>query len=161
MQELYLDHHPWLQSLLRKRLGNREDAADLAHDTFVRVMRSELSPTDLCEPRGFLATVARGLVADLFRRRTLEQAYLEYLVALPEEQAPSPEDQAQAQQALLEVDALLARLAHQGAAGVFAGAAGRAALCRNRPAPGHIAPHGEQLPDARHGALLPGLGLRG
>lgn len=100
MQELYLDHHPWLQSLLRKRLGNREDAADLAHDTFVRVMRSELSPTDLCEPRGFLATVARGLVADLFRRRTLEQAYLEYLVALPEEQA-------QAQQALLEVDALL------------------------------------------------------
>ncbi len=90
MQELYLDHHPWLQSLLRKRLGNREDAADLAHDTFVRVMRSELSPTDLCEPRGFLATVARGLVADLFRRRTLEQAYLEYLAALPEEQAPSP-----------------------------------------------------------------------
>lgn len=103
MQELYLDHHPWLQSLLRKRLGNREDAADLAHDTFVRVMRSELSPTDLCEPRGFLATVARGLVADLFRRRTLEQAYLEYLVALPE-------DQAQAQQALLEVDALLRAL---------------------------------------------------
>ena len=37
----------------------------------------------------------------------LEQAYLEYLAALPEEQAPSPEDQAQAQQALLEVDALL------------------------------------------------------
>lgn len=110
MQELYLDHHPWLQSLLRKRLGNREDAADLAHDTFVRVMRSELSPTDPCEPRGFLATVARGLVADLFRRRTLEQAYLEYLVALPEEQAPSPEDQAQAQQALLEVDALLRAL---------------------------------------------------
>ncbi len=103
MQELYLDHHPWLQSLLRKRLGNREDAADLAHDTFVRVMRSELSPTDLCEPRGFLATVARGLVADLFRRRTLEQAYLEYLVALPE-------DQAQAQQAQLEVDALLRAL---------------------------------------------------
>lgn len=61
-------------------------------------------------PRGFLATVARGLVADLFRRRTLEQAYLEYLVALPEEQAPSPEDQAQAQQALLEVDALLRAL---------------------------------------------------
>ena len=81
MQELYLDHHPWLQSLLRKRLSNREDAADLAHDTFVRVMRSELSPADLREPRGFLATVARGLVADLFRRRTREQASQEYLGA--------------------------------------------------------------------------------
>ena len=84
---------PWLQSLLRKRLGNREDRGGPGARHLVRVMRSELSPTDLCEPRGFLATVARGLVANLFRRRTLEQAYLEYLVALPEEQA-LPSDQA-------------------------------------------------------------------
>ena len=42
MHSLYQNHHPWLESLLRKRLGNRDDAADLAQDTFVRLLRSPL-----------------------------------------------------------------------------------------------------------------------
>lgn len=107
MHTLYQDHHPWLQSYLRKRLGNRDDAADLAHDTFVRLLRSDVPLSDLREPQHYLATVARGLMVDFLRRRTLEQAYLDYLTALPEDLAPSPEEQAIVQQALLEVDRLL------------------------------------------------------
>lgn len=104
---LYQDHHPWLQSLLRKRVGNRDDAADLAQDTFVRVLRSDVPLEDIREPQRYLATVARGLVADFFRRRTLEQAYLDYLAVLPEDLAPSPEEQAIVQQTLIDVDRLL------------------------------------------------------
>ncbi len=33
---LYVQHHGWL----RRRLGNPADVADLAHDTYVRVMES-------------------------------------------------------------------------------------------------------------------------
>ncbi|SFD99563.1 sigma-70 family RNA polymerase sigma factor [Paracidovorax konjaci] len=107
MHTLYQDHHPWLQSLLRKRVGNRDDAADLAQDTFVRVLRSSVPLEDIREPQHYLATVARGLVADFFRRRTLEQAYLDYLTTLPEALAPSPEEQAQHQQALCALDRTL------------------------------------------------------
>lgn len=110
LQSLYLDHHTWLQSLLRKRLGNRDDAADLAHDTFVRVLRSDTPVEDIREPQRYLATVARGLVADFFRRRSLEQAYLDYLAVLPEDMAPSPEEQAIMQQTLINVDRMLGSL---------------------------------------------------
>jgi len=34
---LYRDHHGWLQGGLRKRLGDREHAADVAQDTFLRL----------------------------------------------------------------------------------------------------------------------------
>jgi len=94
VHSLYQNHHPWLESLLRKRLGNRDDAADLAQDTFVRLLRSPVPQQDIREPRRYLATIARGLVTDLFRRRTLEQSYLDYLAQLPQSLAPSPEEQA-------------------------------------------------------------------
>jgi RNA polymerase sigma factor (sigma-70 family) len=104
---LYQDHHSWLQSLLRKRLGNRDDAADLAHDVFMRVLCSPVSTHDIREPQRYLATLARGITADFFRRRTLERAYLDYLAVVPEALAPSAEEQAAVRQALLEVDRML------------------------------------------------------
>ncbi|MDZ4357508.1 MAG: sigma factor, partial [Variovorax sp.] len=35
---LYGDHHGWLQGWLRRRLGSACDAADLAHDVFMRLL---------------------------------------------------------------------------------------------------------------------------
>lgn len=107
MHSLYQEHHPWLQSLLRKRLSNREDAADLAQDTFVRLLRAPLPQEDIRDPRRYLATIAKGLTADLFRRRSLERDYLEYLATLPQGLAPSAEEQLIVQQTLLEVDRML------------------------------------------------------
>lgn len=107
MHSLYQDHHPWLQSLLRKRLSNREDAADLAQDTFLRLLRAPVPQDEIREPRRYLATIAKGLVTDLFRRRALERAYLDYLAGLPQALAPSAEEQLALQQTLLEVDRLL------------------------------------------------------
>ena len=52
---LYRDHHAWLQHWLRRRLGNVGDAADLAHDTFARILDSRL-PAVLHEPRAYLTT---------------------------------------------------------------------------------------------------------
>ncbi len=90
LRTLYSDHHGWLNGWLRSTLGNAADAADLAQDTFVRLLnRSEL--LELNAPRAFLRTVARGLVIDHWRREELERAYLEALAHLPEHETPSPE----------------------------------------------------------------------
>lgn len=90
---LYRDHHHWLVDWLRARLGNEADAADLAQDTFLRIVArkraADISP--LREPRKYLATIAKGLVVDHWRRRNLEQAYLAALAAQPEPVAPSSE----------------------------------------------------------------------
>ncbi|WP_214509062.1 sigma-70 family RNA polymerase sigma factor [Pseudomonas brassicacearum] len=103
---LYSDHHGWLQGWLRKRLGNTFDAADLAQDTFVRVIKARTA-LDIREPRPYLSMIAKGLLIDLFRRRSLEQSYLEVLAAIPQEQHPSLEEQAIMLQALMEIDRLL------------------------------------------------------
>ncbi len=103
---LYREHNGWLRGWLRQRLSNSADAADLAQDTFVRVLLAR-SAEGLREPRHYLATVARGLVIDLYRRRSLEQAYLEVLAAQPERYAPSAEARTEILDSLLAIDRLL------------------------------------------------------
>lgn len=106
VQSLYSDHHGWLYNWLRGRLGNAADAADLAQDTFVRVLMAK-SAGVIREPRHYLQTIARGLVIDLYRRRSLERAYLEALALLPEAVQPSLEEQALLLEALTEIDRML------------------------------------------------------
>lgn len=104
--ELYRGHHGWLLGWLRQRLGCPQNAADLAQDTFVRLLgQRELRP--LREPRAFLATVARGLLIDHYRRASLERAYLEALANLPTQEVPSPETRELILETLLEIDRLL------------------------------------------------------
>lgn len=78
VQSLYQTHHQWLCGWLRQRLGCVDNAADLAQDTFIRVI-TQRKATELREPRAYLSTIARSLMIDMFRRRYLEQAYLETL----------------------------------------------------------------------------------
>jgi RNA polymerase sigma-70 factor (ECF subfamily) len=106
VNDLYCDHHGWLKGWLSKRLGNTFDAADLAQDTFVRVIKAR-SALEIREPRPYLSMIAKGLLVDLFRRRSLEQSWLDALAAMPEAQQPSLEEQAILLQALVEIDRLL------------------------------------------------------
>ncbi|MET0124760.1 sigma-70 family RNA polymerase sigma factor [Pseudomonas caspiana] len=103
---LYVDHHRWLCAWLRKRLGCVDHAADLAQDTFIRVLTQRKGP-ELREPRAYLSTVARSLMIDSFRRRALEQAYLETLAARPELLDISPETRLLIIETLVEIDRLL------------------------------------------------------
>ncbi|MBK4989194.1 sigma-70 family RNA polymerase sigma factor [Pseudomonas sp. S36] len=106
LEDIYVSHHGWLQSWLRQRLKNAEDAADLAQDTFVRVMQRRQMYT-VHEPRPYLRTIARGLVIDLWRHRDIERAWLETLAHLPEDQVPPPEVGLLAIEALVAIDRLL------------------------------------------------------
>lgn len=106
---IYSDHHGWLQSWLRRKLGDAHQAADLAHDTFVRLMSGQRTSFG-AEPRALLAHIAKGLVVDHWRRQDVERAYLEAVAHLPEPQVPSVESQFLIVEALLRIDAMLARL---------------------------------------------------
>ena len=109
---LYSEHHGWLYGWLRGKLGNRAEAADLAQDTFLRLLgKREVTPlAPLREPRGYLATIARGLLIDRYRRQALEQAYLEALAQQAEATSISAETHAIIIETLLAIDRLLDRL---------------------------------------------------
>lgn len=108
---LYSTHHGWLRGWLQRRLNCSDQAADLAQDTFVRVLLRPQALAGLREPRAYLTTIAKGLLTDHWRHQALERAYLETLAALPEPMAPSPEERLLWLEALQEIDALLDGLA--------------------------------------------------
>ena len=110
LQRLYSAHHGWLRLWLRRQLGCSEQAADLAQDTFLRILARERELNLLREPRAYLATIARGLLINHWRRQAIERAYLEALARQPEAVAGSPQEQAEVVETLLRVDAMLARL---------------------------------------------------
>jgi len=110
LESLYCSHHGWLLGWLRRRLGDSFDAADLAHDTFIRLMRAPRQFDNGPEARAYLRTIANGMCVDLWRRRQIEQAWLDELAARPESLAPSAEHQAIVLEALHEIDAMLRNL---------------------------------------------------
>lgn len=106
VQRLYVEHHEWLRGWLRKRVNNRDDAADLTQDTFCRVLTTP-RPEALAEPRAYLLTLARRLTIDLWRTRDVEARYLEALAREAEPLAVSPETLLMLKQAVAHIDRLL------------------------------------------------------
>lgn len=103
---LYSQQQRWLQSWLRRRLGCSHSAADLAQDTFMRLLAKD-QPIAVQAPRSFLAKVAQSVLSNHYRRQKLEKAYLHALVLLPETQAPDLETQEILLETLMALDALL------------------------------------------------------
>uniref|UniRef100_UPI00227F394D sigma factor n=2 Tax=Pseudomonadota TaxID=1224 RepID=UPI00227F394D len=54
---LYSRHHGWLKGWLLGRLGNHGDAADLAQDTYLRLLHSGRLPARDEQSRAFLVQV--------------------------------------------------------------------------------------------------------
>ncbi|MCY1391945.1 putative RNA polymerase sigma factor FecI [compost metagenome] len=106
VENLYHEHHGWLHRWLDRKLGNASDAADLAHDTFIRLLTRQASSFG-AEPRALLTHIAKGLVIDRWRRQDVERAYLETIAHLPEQEVPSPETRWLILEALYRIDAML------------------------------------------------------
>ncbi|WP_201213120.1 sigma-70 family RNA polymerase sigma factor [Pseudomonas sp. S36] len=110
---LYGAHHGWLVNWLRGRLGCSHQAADMAQDTFMRVLledRKQPITHKLIEPRHFLVTIARRVMVDSFRRRSVEEAYLQILAEQPERYAVSPEERLMLLETLHALDSMLSGL---------------------------------------------------
>ncbi|WP_233966149.1 sigma-70 family RNA polymerase sigma factor [Pectobacterium polaris] len=109
VQQIYHDHHAWLQAWLRRRLGCSQQAADLAQDTFLRLICQHQTDR-IREPRAWLTTVAHGLVVNHWRRKDIENAYLQVLAEQEFTFSPSLEQQAMVVDALMAIDQMLATL---------------------------------------------------
>lgn len=109
MDQVYRKHHGWLHGWLWRRLGTSHDAEDLAQDAFVRLMGTD-NVAGLREPRAFLTTLASGLVANHWRRKSVERAYLEALASQSQAVEPSAEQRALIVETLCELDAMLGLL---------------------------------------------------
>lgn len=103
---LYGDHHSWLVGWLRRKLSGSDHAADLAQDTFVRVLSAQ-RPLVLLEPRAYLTTVARNLLINHVQRQSLERAWMDAMALVPEPMAPSPEQRLIILETLHQIDAML------------------------------------------------------
>lgn len=106
---LYSRHHPWLFGWLRRKLCCPDEAADIAHDTFVRILTSQEAVSAMREPRAYLSTTATRLLIDRVRHRQYEQSYMAER-GDDDERVPSPESTVAAWQALAAIDAALASL---------------------------------------------------
>ncbi|MBP0599799.1 sigma-70 family RNA polymerase sigma factor [Herbaspirillum sp. LeCh32-8] len=109
LAQFYDAHHDWLQGWLRQRLGCGHDAADLSQDTFIQVVAAR-NVAQIEEPRAFLATLAKRVMFNFWRRRDIERAYLEELAQFPAAWAPSEEDRALVLEALQQIDTVLSGL---------------------------------------------------
>jgi len=105
---LYRHHSPWLFGWLRGKVGCHELAADIAQDTFVRLLTGRRAAQSLgSEPRALLTHIAKGLMIDHWRRRDVEQAYLLSISQLPGTEQPSPESRHIIIEALMRIDLML------------------------------------------------------
>lgn len=104
--DLYASHHGWLHGWLRKKMGCADNAADVAQDTFVRLLGQRKTP-DLSEPRALLTHIAKALMIDHWRRQEVERAYLDAIAHLPEPVAPAPETRLLILEALFRIEAML------------------------------------------------------
>lgn len=107
LDHLYIDNLKWLRSLIYRRMGCDELAADLAQDTFLRLLRKPQNFDSGEGARAWLSRVAQGLCIDHWRRKEVEQAWLETLATQPEDIAPSPEQQTILIETLYELDSML------------------------------------------------------
>nr|WP_301271447.1 sigma-70 family RNA polymerase sigma factor [Pseudomonas mandelii] len=92
LSELYRGHHGWLFGWLRKKLGCPDNAADLAHDTFVKLLGLDALPT-LQEPRAYLLVAANRLLINQYHRRRVEEETLRSMVVLLDQQAQQGPEQ--------------------------------------------------------------------
>ncbi len=105
IEALYSGHHSWLYATLKRKLGNAMDAADLAQDTFTRILASQVTVIE--QPRAYLSCVAKGILINWYQRKALERAYLEPLANAPAQDVPSPESHFMVLETLHEIDAML------------------------------------------------------
>lgn len=81
VEVLYREHHGWLTAWLKKKMTCPHYAADVSHDTFIRLLSQPDLPV-LREPRAYLLVTANRLMINLNRKRRVEEETLHSMAML-------------------------------------------------------------------------------
>lgn len=115
--DLVSKHGGPLEKYLARKLDNREDAAELAQEAYMRLHRLD-QPENLDNARAFLFQVATNLAVDQLRRRQLHFRFLKFEKSQAVEGEPadlnaagaSPEQIIAAQQKLQAIETALGKM---------------------------------------------------
>jgi RNA polymerase sigma factor (sigma-70 family) len=91
-------YHRELLNFLTRQVSDRDTAADLAQESFVRVLSAQSSGRVVLDMRALLYRTARNLVIDQHRRNEVRQH--DHLDAIPEDQQPPAPQHLQPEEAL-------------------------------------------------------------
>ncbi|MCW1245887.1 sigma-70 family RNA polymerase sigma factor [Pseudomonas sp. SAICEU22] len=103
----FFEHYEELIGTWTRRLRNRQQAEDLAHDTFVRVLESDSAQVE--QPRAYLHQTARNIAVDGYRREDRRGALEEVAFDTPS-LASDPEHYMHAIQLADSIERALAEL---------------------------------------------------
>lgn len=104
----FLEYYDELVGTWTRRLRNRQQAQDLAHDTFLRVLESR--PETVEQPRAYLHQTARNIAVDSFRREELRDAKEQAAVPPSSSETGDPEQYMHAIQLAESVERALQEL---------------------------------------------------
>ena len=111
---LYNTHAGWLRGWLLRHTHCSHKAADLAQDTFCRLLERREVTAAVRTPRSYLATIARRLMIDDVRRARVEAAFLDAHAALMNGAVePGPDRIAEAVHELMAIARVLDGLAEK------------------------------------------------
>lgn len=110
LEDIYRAYQPWISNWLQKRLGCHAQAADLAQDTFVKLITKPQTFPNLQEAKAFVVTIAKGLCIDYWRRKQIEQAWLDNLKLAEEYRLIDEAEQRAIIDTLILLDEWLAKL---------------------------------------------------
>lgn len=108
----FQEHYDDLLKFLTRRMNDRQRAADVAQDTYLKLLKVEQQALEVQNDRGFIFRVAGNLAIDTLRR---EQRLAANLVEAPEhgeavDPAPAPEAVLLAKERLEVLDQALQQL---------------------------------------------------
>jgi RNA polymerase sigma-70 factor (family 1) len=81
-EQLYTEYYLSIYQFARAMVLNRQDAEDIATDTFVKFWRSKEDFTNLSDIRGFLYTTAKNACLDLLRFSKMKKIKQQELIAI-------------------------------------------------------------------------------
>jgi RNA polymerase sigma-70 factor (ECF subfamily) len=97
--ELFQEHSAPLLKYLTSRFRDREDAAEIAQEAWLRMHRLE-HPEQLSNPKAYLFQMASNLAVDRARRHALELRVCREELLAADEGLPSAERAAEAEQSI-------------------------------------------------------------
>ncbi|MFU8927069.1 sigma-70 family RNA polymerase sigma factor [Acinetobacter puyangensis] len=107
--QIYQSHHSTLLRWFNSKLNHQQQAEDLSHEVFYRILKSEYQQ-DIKEPKAWLLGIAKHIVIDHWRKQHIERLYLDALRYIPEDYHPSAEHEACIRESIYQVHFILEQL---------------------------------------------------